>query len=57
MTVPIRLCPSDKELIPQKEIRIARLEEKGGERMRVEEPASWKEMPMVLELPRHLGGL
>jgi hypothetical protein len=25
--------------------------------MRVEEPASWKEMPMVLELPRHLGGL
>lgn len=41
MTVPIRLCPSDKELFPQKEIRIARLE-KGGERMWVEEPASWK---------------
>lgn len=42
MTVPIRLRPSDKELIPQKEIRIAGLEEKGGERMWVEEPASWK---------------
>lgn len=39
---PIRLYPSDKELIPQKEIRIALLEEKGGGRMWVEEPAGWK---------------
>ena len=28
MTVPITLCPSDKELFPQKEISIAQLEEK-----------------------------
>lgn len=42
MMVPIRLCPCDEELIPQKEIRIPRLEERGGERMWVEEPASWK---------------
>lgn len=39
---PIRLCSSDKELIPQKGIRIALLEEKGGGRMWVEESASWK---------------
>lgn len=42
MMVLIRLCPSDRELVPQKEIRIALLEEKRGERMWVEELANWK---------------